>query len=48
MRGKGKISDAINRLFKVAKHKYLGESERFEFNCNDFNFKAGNSQLSLF
>ncbi|HXB39986.1 MAG TPA: PA0069 family radical SAM protein [Bacteroidia bacterium] len=48
MRGDGKISDAINRLFKVAKHKYLGESEKFEFNFHDFNFKAGDSQLSLF
>jgi len=48
MRGEGKISDAINRLFKIAKHKYMGEPTPFEFNCHDFNYRAGDSQLSLF
>ncbi len=48
MRGEGKISDAINRLFKIARHKYMGEPDDFDFNCGDFNYKAGDSQLSLF
>ena len=48
MRGEGKISDAINRLFKISKHKFMGEPERFEFNLKDFNFRAGDAQMSLF
>lgn len=48
MSGEGQIADAINRLFKIAKHKYMGEPPRFEFNCNDFDFRAGDAQLRLF
>jgi len=48
MSGDGNIADSIKRLFSVAKNKYMGVPERFEFNCNDFNFRAGDSQLSLF
>ncbi len=48
MRGEGRIADSINRLFKIAKQKYMGEPDDFEFNCNDFNYSAGDLQLSLF
>lgn len=48
MRGDGKVSEAISRLFKISKHKFMGEPDRFEFNCSDFNYRAGDAQLSLF
>ena len=48
MRGAGKEADAINRLFNIARQKYMGAGDDFEFNCSDFNYKAGDSQLSLF
>jgi hypothetical protein len=48
MRGEGKISDAINRLFKISVHKFMSVPDDFEFNCSDFNYKAGDSQMSLF
>jgi len=48
MRGDGKIPDAINRLFRISKQKFMGEPDDFEFNCADFDHRAGDSQLSLF
>lgn len=48
MRGEGKISDAISRLFKISKQKYMGVPDNFEYNCRDFDHRAGDSQLSLF
>jgi hypothetical protein len=48
MRGEGKISDAISRLFYVARQKYMGDPDDFEFDCTLFDHKAGDSQLSLF
>ena len=48
MRGEGEISNAISRLFKISKHKFMGEPESFKLNCDDFNFRAGDAQLSLF
>lgn len=48
MRGAGKEADAINRLFKISRQKFMGEPDDFEFNCKDFNYRAGDSQLLLF
>jgi DNA repair photolyase len=48
MQGEGEISNAINKLFKISKHKFMGEPPKFKLNCHDFNFRAGDAQLSLF
>ena len=48
MRGEGKIAESIGQLFRVAKEKFIKPLENFELNCNDFNYKANQIQLSLF
>ena len=47
MRGEGKIAESIIQLFKLSKQRFI-KSSNFEFNCNDFNYKANAAQLSLF
>lgn len=48
MRGEGKIAESIGQLFRLARSKYIKPSAGFELNCDDFNYKANDSQLSLF
>lgn len=48
MRGEGKIAESIMQLFSVSKARFMKEANRFEFNCNDFNYRANDIQLSLF
>lgn len=48
MRGEGKIAESIMQLFKLSKERFITSSKKFEFNCNDFNYKANETQLSLF
>ena len=48
MSGDGKIADSIKNLFSISKTKYMGVPEKLIFNHNDFNFRAGDAQLSLF
>lgn len=48
MRGEGKIAESIMQLFKLSKERFITSSKKFEFNCNDFNYKANEAQLSLF
>lgn len=48
MRGEGKIAESIRQLFMLAKRKHMGKFQPFEFNLSAFNYKAGDSQLSLF
>lgn len=48
LRGEGKIAESIMQLFTVSKTKFIKSSQRFEFNCYDFNYKANQIQLSLF
>ncbi|WP_317896565.1 PA0069 family radical SAM protein [Aurantibacillus circumpalustris] len=48
MRGEGKIAESIAQLYRVAKEKFIKPLENFELNCNDFNYKANQIQLSLF
>jgi len=48
MRGEGKIAESIVQLFKLAKNKFIKPREPFVLNCNDFNYKANEIQLSLF
>jgi DNA repair photolyase len=47
LRGEGKIAESISQLFKLSRKTYIPE-QKFEFNCDDFNHKAGKTQLSLF
>lgn len=48
MKGDGKIAESVKLLFTVSKQKFMGETSKFEFNCKDFDHRAGDAQLSLF
>ncbi len=49
MRGEGKMAESIMQLFKLSKTKFMPEAgSRKELNCDAFNYKAGDVQLSLF
>jgi len=48
MRGEGKIAESIMQLFKLSKQRFIKSTQKFEFNCADFNYKANDVQLSLF
>lgn len=48
MKGEGKIAESIMQLFALSKKRYMSKGSSFEFNCNDFNYKAGDKQLTLF
>ena len=48
MKGEGKIAESIMQLFKISRDKFMPTESKFEFNCSDFNYKAGDKQLSLF
>lgn len=48
MSGEGKIAESIRQLFHVSRSKFMKQQERFQFNCEDFNYKANDIQLSLF
>ncbi len=47
MRGEGQIADSIRQLFRLSRMRFMKE-DTFEFNVKSFNYKAGDSQLSLF
>lgn len=47
MRGEGKIAESISQLYKLSKSRFIRE-RRFDFNCDDFNYRANDTQLSLF
>jgi DNA repair photolyase len=47
MRGEGQMADSIRQLFKLSRMRFMKE-DNFEFNVNSFNYKAGDTQLSLF
>ena len=48
MKGEGKIAESIMQLIKLSKTKFMNTPEKFSFNIADFNYKAGDKQLSLF
>lgn len=48
MRGEGAIAESIARLFKVSRDKFIKNTSTFKFNCDDFNYKAAQVQMSLF
>jgi DNA repair photolyase len=48
MRGEGKIAESIRQLFSISKQKYMRDTPSFELNTGLFNYKAGDTQLSLF
>lgn len=49
MRGEGKIAESIKQLFAISKAKYMKENDqRVGLNTELFNYKAGETQLSLF
>lgn len=48
MRGEGKIAESINRLFKLSKEKFIPRGRSMELNCDAFNYRASETQLSLF
>ena len=48
MRGEGKIAASVWQLFEVNKAKYIKENPSFYLNCEAFNYKANDVQMSLF
>lgn len=48
MRGEGHMAQSIKQLFNLSRLRFMGNKDDFEFNVSDFNYKAGDSQLSLF
>lgn len=48
MRGEGKIAESIQQLFNLSKSRYIKEQDNFKLNCELFNYKANDVQLSLF
>lgn len=48
MRGEGKIAESIQQMFNLYKSKFIQTRENFKLNCEAFNYKANQVQLSLF
>ncbi|MCZ8285879.1 MAG: radical SAM protein, partial [Bacteroidia bacterium] len=49
MSGEGKLAESIMQLFRLSRSRFMPKSgEGRALNCEDFNYKAGDSQLSLF
>lgn len=48
MRGEGPIAESIRRLFALSVKKNGLNKTKFEFNCSDFDWRAGAAQLRLF
>jgi DNA repair photolyase len=48
MRGEGKIAESISQLFNISRAKFIKEKNNFDLNCNSFNYRANDVQLSLF
>jgi DNA repair photolyase len=48
MKGEGKIAESIMQLFQISKQRFLPKDYDFNFNTDDFNYRAGDIQLSLF
>jgi DNA repair photolyase len=48
MKGEGKIAESIMQLFKISRDKFMPNRPEFDLNIDDFNYKAGDKQLSLF
>ena len=49
MSGEGKLAESIMQLFRLSRSRFMPRSgEARELNCDDFNYRAGDAQLSLF
>jgi len=48
LKGQGAIAESIMQLFIVSKEKYIKPKEEFKFEVLNFDYKAGDKQLSLF
>ncbi len=48
MSGEGKIAESIKQLFKVSKDKFMKGQPAVKLDSSLFNYKAGETQLSLF
>lgn len=48
MRGEGPMAESIRQLFSLSRLRFMKTDSKFEFNISDFNYKAGDTQLSLF
>ncbi len=48
MRGEGPMAESIRQLFSLSRLRFMKQEMKFEFNVADFNYKAGDTQLSLF
>lgn len=49
MGGEGKLAESIMQLFRLYRSRYMPKSGKaMDLNCKDFNYKAGDAQLSLF
>lgn len=48
MRGEGHMAESIKQLFNLSRVRFMGSKTDFEFNLSNFNYRANDSQLSLF
>lgn len=48
MRGQGQMAESIRQLFNLSRLRFMKKEKEFEFNCDSFNYKAGDVQMSLF
>lgn len=48
IKGEGVVAESIRQLFEVSKAKFMQNSKEIQFQTNEFNYKAGDKQLSLF
>lgn len=48
MKGEGKIAESIMQLYKLSKKRFMPNGGEFKFRVDEFNYKAGDTQLSLF
>jgi DNA repair photolyase len=48
MRGEGKMAKSIAQLFTISKKRFMKNPSDFKFNISAFNYRANETQLSLF
>ncbi len=48
MRGEGPMAESVRQLFSLSRLRFMKPENKFEFNVKDFNYRAGDAQLSLF
>lgn len=49
MSGEGKLAESIMQLFRLSRSRFMPKAGEVKgLNCDDFNYRAGDAQLSLF